>query len=1040
MSVNAEDQQLLEDASTLLMFASAAARQRSPGSQSSPDLATHNIKLPPSTVSPAVPSPQHAAEPTVKLENTSARPLPPLPQNETSAPPKLYTFSTPSASSQRPELAETMPPERRSAPHGYVVGGAPSPHTQSISDPNFATLGKLATMARTVLEASGGVAHADSHASVSSALHSPRLHAASGAGFRTHKRSISAGDASSATAPVGALALARGINRGTQQRNLDNVAFAAAALAAAAEFPIPLRNKEGVAVPEEDENRTEDEAEQKDARPAKKGAVHGAAAVKSESKSDTDSPLGTATAQTVANVQASNHPAPEPSSNLGANLVLQSVPIPLPQGVPHPAFHPLLHGGEAKVATPKLDDEIPYRPPSLHLYRVDPDSGLIGCICGIEEDDGFTIQCDICFRWQHCSCMGYKTSSEVPEDEYKCYFCDEHKWNKFDAAQCRKKTIARLEQDRIASEPELKGAAPKRKLQLGRSDDKKRRKSVKELKPASSDKPVLEKRKSSALVQTESSPKLNAAPEVKHVNNKDNPLLRDGISAETYEAVYYRVSENDYKNSETREKYLDVVLKSPTSCELMPLADFKRIKFSKVVLPHFQNQVSKESEQRRNRNSNKTAVQVKTYSENPKSKFAGISKTGLFITDKLATPGNEYAIAEDTPVMCYYGELDFFENYARNPVNQYSLCGTVKPRIARVRLPDTDTLIVLDARFVGNESRFIRRSCANNANCEIRPIYIPQLRNYKFVVYTTKPIYLKGDTLEEELRLPWDWEPGHPILKMLIENSDGNYKEGLKFDDFSDDDKAVLINSVDHLSNLVECGCHNTPSSSVCPIFKIKKIQAYLLRATRKAFSHANLAISKNKEDLLASKHAGTYTSWKDRVIERDLRLQKELLPDPVVDQVTITAESRDSPDLEHTPSEVEERGTTPDITFRQRYLALVKEKTNRQYVMGSESGQHTMDVSKDLLDVPKFVYVPVVPELLESIKSRVNLTLQSITSLNLQKTELKNLETLDKSPAAAIITIADTLAAVPEKKVEPLQGPPIVKKLLFADYKKQKK
>lgn len=1038
MSVNAEDQQLLEDASTLLMFASAAARQRSPASQNSPDLATHNIKLPPSTESPPVPSPQNVAERTVKLEKTSARPLPPLPLTETPAPPKLYTFSTPVSMSHHAELAHTLPPEQQSIPHGYVAAGAPVLHAQSLSDPNFATLGKLATMARTVLEASGGVTHANSHASGSSALHSPRQNAASGAGFRTHKRSISAGDASSVNPPVGALALARGINRGTQQRNLDNVAFAAAALAAAAEFPIPLRNKEGVTAPEDDENRTEDEAEQKDTALIKKSSAQGAEVVKSEFKPDTNTPLGNLNVQAIPNLQTSDHTAHMPAPHSGANLVSRSFPIP--QGVLPPVPHPLQHGGEAKMATPKLDDNIPYRPPSLHLYRVDPDAGLIGCICGIEEDDGFTIQCDICFRWQHCSCMGYKTSSEVPEDEYKCYFCDEHKWNKFDAAQCREETIARLEQDRIASEPELRSTAPKRKLQLGRSDDKKRRKSVKELKPVSSDKPVPEKRKSSALVQTESSPKLNAAPEVKYVNNKDNPLLRDGISAETYEAVYYRLSENDYKTSETREKYLDIVLRTPTSCELMPLADFKRIKFSKVLLPHYQNQASNESEQRRNKNSNKTAVQVKTYSENPKSKFAGISKTGLFITDKLATPGNEYSIAEDTPVMCYYGELDFFENYARNPVNQYSLCGTVKPRIAKLKLPDTDTLIVLDARFVGNETRFIRRSCANNSNCEIRPIYIPQLRTYKFVVYTTKPIYLKGDALEEELRLPWEWEPEHPILKMLKQDSEGKYKEGLKFEDFSDDDKAILINSVDQLSNLVECGCHNTPSSSVCPIFKIKKIQAYLLRATRKAFSHANLAISKNKEDLLASKNAGSYIPWKERLIERDLNLQKELIPDPVVEQVTITAESRDSPDPDHRSSELEERRTTPDVTFRQRYLALVKEKANRLYVMGSESDHHTMDVSKDLLDVPKFVYVPVVPELLESIKFRVNLTLQSITSLNLQKTELKNLETSDKPPAAAIITIADTLAVAPEKKIEPLQGPPIVKKLLFADYKKQKK
>ena len=29
------------------------------------------------------------------------------------------------------------------------------------------------------------------------------------------------------------------------------------------------------------------------------------------------------------------------------------------------------------------------------------DEGVIRCICGTTEDDGFTIQCEKCFVWQH---------------------------------------------------------------------------------------------------------------------------------------------------------------------------------------------------------------------------------------------------------------------------------------------------------------------------------------------------------------------------------------------------------------------------------------------------------------------------------------------------------------------------------------------------------------------------------------------------------------------------------------------------------------
>jgi hypothetical protein len=47
------------------------------------------------------------------------------------------------------------------------------------------------------------------------------------------------------------------------------------------------------------------------------------------------------------------------------------------------------------------------------------DEGEIRCICGIDDDDGFTIQCEKCFVWQHAICVDI-SSDNVPE----LYFCD----------------------------------------------------------------------------------------------------------------------------------------------------------------------------------------------------------------------------------------------------------------------------------------------------------------------------------------------------------------------------------------------------------------------------------------------------------------------------------------------------------------------------------------------------------------------------------------------------------------------------------------
>jgi len=49
------------------------------------------------------------------------------------------------------------------------------------------------------------------------------------------------------------------------------------------------------------------------------------------------------------------------------------------------------------------------------------DNGVIRCICGSTEDDGFTIQCEKCLVWQHAACFEIDHDS-VPEN-YLCELC-----------------------------------------------------------------------------------------------------------------------------------------------------------------------------------------------------------------------------------------------------------------------------------------------------------------------------------------------------------------------------------------------------------------------------------------------------------------------------------------------------------------------------------------------------------------------------------------------------------------------------------------
>ncbi|KAI9308207.1 hypothetical protein BJ944DRAFT_117527 [Cunninghamella echinulata] len=55
------------------------------------------------------------------------------------------------------------------------------------------------------------------------------------------------------------------------------------------------------------------------------------------------------------------------------------------------------------------------------IFSDSEENGTIECICGNDEDDGFTIQCECCYTWQHGKCVRIKPD-KVPI-HYACYRC-----------------------------------------------------------------------------------------------------------------------------------------------------------------------------------------------------------------------------------------------------------------------------------------------------------------------------------------------------------------------------------------------------------------------------------------------------------------------------------------------------------------------------------------------------------------------------------------------------------------------------------------
>ncbi|XP_074868208.1 PHD finger protein 20 isoform X1 [Carettochelys insculpta] len=61
--------------------------------------------------------------------------------------------------------------------------------------------------------------------------------------------------------------------------------------------------------------------------------------------------------------------------------------------------------------------------PDEDLDEEDSDFGIVRCICEVEEENEFMIQCEECLCWQHGVCMGL-LEDNIPE-KYTCYICQD---------------------------------------------------------------------------------------------------------------------------------------------------------------------------------------------------------------------------------------------------------------------------------------------------------------------------------------------------------------------------------------------------------------------------------------------------------------------------------------------------------------------------------------------------------------------------------------------------------------------------------------
>ncbi|VVT56428.1 uncharacterized protein SAPINGB_P005053 [Magnusiomyces paraingens] len=448
------------------------------------------------------------------------------------------------------------------------------------------------------------------------------------------------------------------------------------------------------------------------------------------------------------------------------------------------------------------------------IYPVN--SGVIRCICGFSDDDGFTIQCERCNVWQHAVCVDIQDESQVPE----VYLCDRCGGAKKDPEVARRLQLHRIHDARrsiptgsIGTNPD---ATKSSKRKRSADDDKEFKRTGSEgavpIGHARSESSASRRgspvtvapnstsstQDSSTLLTTTStgnstsnsnekpttstrrgrSKRLTLQPPEEAADNDGEPEKKFTLS-QMSRSYYVSISQNRFA-SPYIHKY---VASLATAQDLDESTSYlSRTDYNTIELP---------------------SLSVKLTSDHPKQKFSGFSRFGLFL---------DGPVARDRFLLEYVGLVMPKTEYKNNNINQYRHFGCPKPGVLfHPSLP-----ICIDARQVGSDARFLRRSC--RPNCKVSTVIVDK-KSVIFVVFALEPIKHGA-----ELTLAWEWDERHPVQKLL--------RDKLSLDQLSRDERAFLVHSAEYINQRgSECACNLSPSE--CLIARMKKALGNPSRVTR---------------------------------------------------------------------------------------------------------------------------------------------------------------------------------------------------------------
>ncbi|KAF9508309.1 hypothetical protein BS47DRAFT_1397885 [Hydnum rufescens UP504] len=445
------------------------------------------------------------------------------------------------------------------------------------------------------------------------------------------------------------------------------------------------------------------------------------------------------------------------------------------------------------------------------------DSGLIRCICGYVEDDGLTIFCDMCGFWQHMSCVltpspssssqqdnadtttdddeGDRSSSSARSSSSKGksrppvpalpeqWFCELCVPRPVDARSARARQTRRLQVDRDRELREAADVDVVGSRRRPRLEGDKRRKSSTHTAPSPTEPQKRSSKNGTTIHHRKTTTGASGSHSALSANGRRRSASVDVLLSPADEESLFEPWSNEYtrilhdfiaddavRTSIRRwrtslgcaapSSYRDTA--SPAISPLTACAPLPSPPFSKTTSCKFRVQVKPVPPSdclplplpsvSSFPPYSAPSYHDKTASSDPSYKSASYSRPpayGLY-TAPTSSSSASGTIPVGTLLTTYISHIIPVTAYTSAPLSQYSLLHLPKPH---VRLIPPPLSLALDAREMGNDSRFIRNGCHPNA--AIRPV-LDDTSPYGVVwgVYATKDMAVKG----EEIVLGWEWD------------------------------------------------------------------------------------------------------------------------------------------------------------------------------------------------------------------------------------------------------------------------------------------